>query len=198
MSKKKYSVVYADPPWNQKGGQNLSGGYKKQNGVQVFNPISKNSQNLPYNTLTVEQIANIGVKQIVEDNAYLFIWVTNKYLLEANKIIEAWGFKYSTCLTWSKKPFGIGMGGTFRISHETLLFCTRGSLKSKRKVVGTVFDIKRPYVNGYPCHSKKPPYFYELIESVSPIGNYIELFARSSRLGWDCWGNEIDNNINLR
>lgn len=193
---KKYNVIYADPPWDQKGGRNLSGGYKKENGVQVFNPVSSISQKLPYKTMTVDEIANINVKSITDKDAHLYLWVTNKYLLEANKIINAWGFRYSTCLTWSKKILGGGMGGAFRVSHETLLFCTKGNLKTKRNVVGTVFDVKRQYVNGYPCHSKKPDFFAELIESVSS-GKRIELFARQERVGWDVWGNEVKTDIEL-
>lgn len=193
---KKYQVILADPPWDQKGGRNLSGGYKKENGVQVFNPKSIVSENLPYNTMTVQQIASLNVKDITAKDAHLYLWVTNKYLLEARDIIKAWGFKYSTCLTWSKKPIGGGMGGAFRVSHEHLLFCTRGSLRAQDKILGTVFDVKRQYVNGYPCHSKKPDFFYELIEKVSH-GNRLEMFARQNRDGWDVWGNELQNDVEI-
>ncbi len=191
---KKYSVIYADPPWEQKGGRSLSGGYKKVDGEQVFNPASVKSENLPYKTMTVEEIANIDVKSIVEKDAVLFLWVTNKYLFEAKKVIDAWGFKYSTTLTWSKKTFGCCMGGTFGVSHETLLFCTRGKINAKTKIKGTVFEVKRPYVNGYPCHSKKPVFFIEMIEQIAE-GNKLELFARENRIGWDAWGNEVEQSI---
>lgn len=40
-----------------------------------------------------------------------------------------------------------------------------------------------------PPHSAKPEAFLDLVESVSP-GPYLELFARRNRLGWDTWGNE--------
>lgn len=36
-------------------------------------------------------------------------------------------------------------------------------------------------------HSVKPPAFLDIVEQVSP-GPYVELFARSPRLGWDSWG----------
>ena len=86
---KKYSVIYADPAWEQKAGRNLSGGYKKVDGKQVFNCVSIKSENLPYQTMTVEEIASIDVKNIVAKDAVLFLWVTNKYLFEAKKIIDA-------------------------------------------------------------------------------------------------------------
>jgi len=192
----KYSVVYADPPWNQKAGPNLSGGYKVVDGKQVFNAKSNRSENLPYKTMSVQEIAALGVKNIVEKDAHLYLWVTNKYLLEAAAVIEAWGFKYSTSIIWQKNIMGGGLGGAYRISHEQLLFCTRGNLKATDRVLGTVFNEKRPYVNGFPCHSKKPDKFAEMIERVSP-GTRIELFARSKRFGWSVWGNEVESDIIL-
>jgi len=196
MKTKKYSVIYADPAWQQKGGRPLSGGYKKVDGVQVFNPLSNKSANLPYPTMSIEDIKNLPIKDIAEDDAHLYMWVTNKYLMKAESIISAWGFKYSTTLVWAKKPIGSGMGGSYKVSTEFLIFATRGSLKTKQSVNGTWFQQKRKYVNGYPCHSKKPDFFYELIESVS-TGDKIELFAREKREGWDAWGNEVSSDIIL-
>jgi len=45
-------------------------------------------------------------------------------------------------------------------------------------------------------HSQKPEFFQDMIESQSDKPR-IELFARRSRLGWDCIGNEI-NGIDIR
>ena len=44
--------------------------------------------------------------------------------------------------------------------------------------------------------SKKPDHFYETIERVT-TGNRIELFARQKREGWDIWGNELQNDVEL-
>jgi hypothetical protein len=46
VGSKRYSVIYADPAWEQKAGRNLSGGYKKVDGKQVFNCVSIKSENL--------------------------------------------------------------------------------------------------------------------------------------------------------
>lgn len=193
---KKYNCIYADPPWKTKAGRAFDG-YKMVDGKQVFNSSSNKSRNLSYPTLSIEEIAALNIKDIAADNAHLYMWVTNQYLLKAEKIIKCWGFDYSTTLVWAKKPMGGGLGGTFKITTEFLLFATRGSLKAKRKVIGTWFEQKRQYVNGAPCHSKKPDYFHQLIESVSP-GSYLELFAREQRPGWDVFGNEVANSITLK
>jgi N6-adenosine-specific RNA methylase IME4 len=190
-----YSCILADPPWRTKAGRPFAG-YKVVDGIQIFNSTDNKSRKLAYNTLTVEEIASLKVKELAADNAHLYMWVTNQYLMKAEQVIKAWGFNYSTTLIWVKKPMGGGLGGTFRITTEFLLFATRGKLKAKKNVIGTWFEQKRQYVNGYPCHSKKPDFFQELIESVSP-GPYLELFARQQREGWDVFGDEVENSILL-
>lgn len=45
-------------------------------------------------------------------------------------------------------------------------------------------------------HSEKPEAFFDLVEQVSP-GPYLELFARRQRLGWDTWGNEALEHVEL-
>ena len=195
---KKYNVIYADPAWEQKAGRPLSGGYKKVDGVQVFNPKSDKSADLPYNTMSFDDIKKLPIKQFADDNCHLYMWVTNKYLMKAEQIINAWGFKYSTTLVWAKKPIGSGMGGTYKVSTEFLIFATKGKVGeiTNEKVNGTWFEQKRQYVNGYPCHSKKPDFFYELIEKVS-AGSKLELFARNKRNGWDVWGDELDEGVSI-
>ena len=190
-----YSTILADPPWQTKAGRPLSG-YATESGKQIFQAESNKSRELAYPTMSINEIASLDVKSLAAGNAHLYLWVTNQYLLKAEQIINAWGFKYSTALVWAKKPMGGGLGGSYRITTEFLLFATKGSLKSKKSVVGTWFEQKRKYVNGYPCHSKKPDFFHELIESVSP-GPYLELFAREQRPGWDVFGNEVENSIIL-
>ena len=39
-------------------------------------------------------------------------------------------------------------------------------------------------------HSRKPEQFFELVEKLCPDMTKLEMFARSSRVGWDCWGDE--------
>lgn len=44
-------------------------------------------------------------------------------------------------------------------------------------------------------HSEKPQVFRDLI---TPFGEpRIELFARQKVEGWDCWGNEVESDIEL-
>jgi N6-adenosine-specific RNA methylase IME4 len=45
-------------------------------------------------------------------------------------------------------------------------------------------------------HSAKPEAFLDLVEQVSP-GPYLEMFARRNRLGWDTWGNESLEHVEM-
>jgi N6-adenosine-specific RNA methylase IME4 len=189
----KYNVILADPPWKIQAGRKLTG-YKTIANKQVFIPKENIASMVSFPTLSLEQIKSLPVSALSADNAHLYLWATNKHLPLAYEVVSSWGFKYSTTLVWAKNRFGGGLGGTYRINTEFLLFATKGKLKANKTNPATWYNVKRTYINGYPKHSKKPDFFYELIESTSP-GNKLELFARNKRTGWDAWGNEIDSDI---
>lgn len=189
-----YSVIYADPPWFQPRGRKI-GKYKVVGESQVWAGVGTRSERLPYPTMSVDEIAALPVKDISERDSYLFMWVTNRYLLESAKVVNAWGFKYVACITWKKARMGGGLGGVVRVTSEHLLFCRRGNLRAVGVVPESVIEAKRPYVGGYPCHSKKPLCFIEMIERVSPPGRRLEMFARSRRDGWDVFGNQVDGSV---
>lgn len=63
-------------------------------------------------------------------------------------------------------------------------------IETKQAILGRWFTWNRG------AHSAKPEAFLDLVETVSP-GPYLELFARRQRLGWDTWGNESLNHVEL-
>ena len=186
---KKYNVIYADPPWEVKAGRTL-GEYTRKGGTQVIAIKDNKPRDLEYPTLSISEIKTLPVKEITAKDAHLYMWVTNNHLQYAFDIIKAWGFKYSTTLVWAKNSLGGGLGGTFKINTEFLLFVRKGSLKATKTHHSTWYQVKRNYENGVPKHSKKPYFFHELIEQTSS-GERIELFAREQRGSWDAWGNEV-------
>jgi len=179
---KKYQIILADPPWELKAGSpNLHA--KKQG-----------NRNLCYPTMTVKQIQELPLKNVIDENAVLFLWTTNKYIEQSYAVARSWGFKPSTMLVWCKKPKGRGLGGTFGISTEYLLFCRKGTYKAKDRHWSTWFEAKRGR------HSEKPEIVRDIIDKCFS-GNKIELFARkkSDNLfnNWDVWGNEVKSDIDL-
>ena len=89
------------------------------------------------------------------------------------RLMEKWGFRYITCLTWIKPHYGVG--NYFRGQTEHVLFGVKGQQPLKRHDVGTWFEAPRGE-----RHSAKPDEFYALVESCS-YAPYIDI-CRSSFL----------------
>lgn len=165
----KYRVVYADPPWSY--GDKLVDGYG----------AAENH----YPTMSIKELCDMPIKNITEDNAVLFLWVTSPLLEDSFQLINAWGFKYKTSFVWDKIKHNMGHYNSVR--HELLLICTRGScLPDINKLFDSVVSIERT------AHSEKPEVFRETIETLYTHGNKIELFSRKQNDGWTVWGNQCD------
>lgn len=165
-----YQTLVVDPPWDwaDEGDQDQLGRARPT-----------------YHTMTLAEITALPVGDLSQKNSHLYLWITNRSLPKGFALLEAWGFRYVTCLTWCKPSFG--MGNYFRGSTEQILFGVKGSLSLLRSDVGTWFQAARPPKRG---HSSKPDEFYELVETCSP-GPWLELFARKPRTGWVSWGAEV-------
>ena len=169
--KKKYNIIYADPPW------------------QYWESGNKN-QALHYTTMSVDDICKLPVKDIADNDCVLFLWVTYPILEEAFKVIRAWGFTYSTAaFVWIKKnkiadtPF-IGCGAWTRANSELCLLATKGKIQRLDASISQI--IESPIEE----HSKKPDITRELIEKLVGKLPRVELFCRNAAEGWDVWGNE--------
>lgn len=191
-SQNKYATIVADPPWDQKGGP-LTGGVGE--GFLFAGPMY--TRDLPYPTMSVDEIAALEVAQLATPDCALYLWATNRYVDAAYDIARSWGFEPSTLCVWAKEPMGGGLGGdAFGISTEFFLYARKGSPDVKFRVRGTWFNWKRPYVNGKPSHSRKPKEFYRLVE-LQQRSPYLEMFARQKQSGWHVWGNEIPNDVEV-
>jgi len=174
---KKYKTLYADPPWWENGGGKIC------RGAQKHYPLMKTE------AICRLEIDGYSVKWQAQDNAHLYLWVTNNFLRDGLKVMEAWGFEYKTMITWGKNRIGIGQ--YFRGQTEHCLFGVRGNLPYRTREDGkraqgtTLFHADRTE------HSTKPEEMRQMIELVSP-GPYLELFARRDDMpNWEFWGNEI-------
>lgn len=174
---RKYRTILADPPWNQK----MSGKYHTR---------SHRNKSLNYDTMTLEEIKKLPVSDFAEEGCHLWLWATNQFLRQAFEVMESWGFKYLSLITWVK-PSGCGNWFVSRTQH--LLFGYKDKCQfNKARYKPTVLHTNIPKK-----HSEKPEEFYELIESISD-DKKLELFAREKKEGWDVWGNEVDSDIDLK
>lgn len=164
----KFRVIYADPPW--------------QYGNTMPEYVVDQEDHYPL--MTMAQICAMPVKDITEENAVLFLWVTSPILEESFQVIKAWGFQYKSSFVWDKIKHNMGHYNSVR--HEFLLIATRGSCQpDERKLFDSVQEIERG------AHSEKPEGFRTIIDTLYPHGKRLELFARKQVEGWECYGNEI-------
>ncbi len=164
----KFGTVYADPAW------------------KYGNQATRASTDNHYTTMTVDEICELPVSQIVADDAHLHLWTTNAFLFDAKRVIEAWGFEYKSCFVWVKPQMGIG--NYWRVSHEFLLFGVRGDTSKGAKFRSRSLMSWGEFSRAR--HSAKPEQVRHMIEDASP-GPYIELFSRQAVHGWSAWGNQI-------
>ena len=159
---------------------------------------------------------DLPVKNITSDNAILFLWATFPNLLEALKVIEAWGFKYKTLgFVWVKlnKRFDrifnkliqslplndeeiitvldklrfFGIGSYSKSNAEVCLIATKGRPKIKNNTVSNI--VFAPIQQ----HSRKPKEARERIEKIMGKDvSKIELFATEKVDGWTSVGLAID------
>jgi N6-adenosine-specific RNA methylase IME4 len=138
--------------------------------------------------MSLEQILAEPVQKLATSNAHLHLWTTNGFLKEAFGVIDAWGFKYKSCLIWIKDE--LGMGNYWRVSHEYLLLGVRGSLRFSDRAQRSWISAPRS------VHSRKPDRIRLLIENVSP-GPYLELYGREDLPGlpWTVYGNRVERRL---
>ncbi|MEK7616774.1 MAG: MT-A70 family methyltransferase [Patescibacteria group bacterium] len=181
LPKGPFKTILADPPW------------RFNNRTGKVAPEHKRLSR--YDTMSLEEICSLPVKDITDSTAHCYLWVPNALLKEGLKVLGAWGFEYKTNLVWHKvrkdgKSDGRGVGFYYRNVTELVLFGIKGRMRTLapgRRMVNLFSTRKRE-------HSRKPDELYEIIEKCSP-GPYLELFARYRKEGWQVWGNESNENI---
>lgn len=178
-----YRVIYADPPWT----------------FATYSRKGKGrSPEAHYDCMTLDDIKALPVADWAADDCVLLLWTTDPLLPTAFDVIRAWGFTYKTVgfywaklnrsapdLIYSDADFFTGLGFWTRANPELCLLATRGHPKRRRA------DVRKLIVSPRREHSRKPDEAYQRIEALCE-GPFLEIFARSSRPGWERWGTEAD------
>lgn len=196
-----YSTIVVDPPWDY--------------GERTI-PWRSSTASTAYSLMSTDEIAAMPVDALAAPDAHLYLWAVPALVGDACRVAEGWGFTIDTLLTWCKP--GPGLGAGWRGNTEHLVVARRGRFRenpscancggqargAKRcecgdsafRLRGEPVVMRRPFqttstgswfTSPRGAHSQKPALFLDLIEQMSP-GPYVELFARSPRLGWDSWG----------
>jgi len=177
---KKYTIIYADPPWSYNKYSN-----SKKN-------ISKKIRVTPYAPMPLEEIKALPVSAISEKDSILFLWVTFPCLEFGLEVIKAWGFKFKTVgFNWIKKNkkgvgWFMGFGHYTRANGEICLIATRGKILPILKK-----NMSQLVVTPLTSHSQKPKIVRKKIVELVGYQKRIELFATEKVRGWDAWGDQV-------
>ena len=161
---RKFRCIYADPPW------------------AYDNQATRAATHRHYETLTVYELCELPVRDLVEEECHLHLWTTNVFLFDCPRIFEAWGFDFKSSFVWVKPQMGIG--NYWRNSHEILLLGVRGGMTAISQSEHSWIESPRTR------HSQKPESVREAVMRLSP-GRYLELFGRRAVDGWTVFGNEV-------
>ena len=175
----RYDIVYVDPPWYYYG-----------------SPVKDAAAAKHYPLMSLDELAALDVRSILNKNAALFMWATCPRLDFAIKLIEAWGLYYrGVPYIWVKTNRagkiinGQGVPPTFTKPTTELL------LAATTKPTGRPFPIHdlaqaQVVLHQRSAHSEKPAIFRDLLVKLCGDRSRIELFARKRAKGWDAWGAE--------
>ena len=163
----KFDVIMADPPWDI-------------------------HMDLPYGTLSDDEMKNLPVKNL-QDDGVIFLWVTGRATELARECLELWGYERREELVWIKTNQLQRLIRTGRTGHwlnhskEHCLIGIKGNPNINKNVDCDVL------VSEVRETSRKPDEIYELIERMKPGGRKLELFARAHnrRQGWISLGNQL-------
>lgn len=137
--------------------------------------------------MTTADICALSVSSVAHADAVLLLWATWPCLIDAMRVVSAWGFEYVTGLPWVKMQkcqsdlWGewnmrpqYGTGFWVRGASEPILICKRGNAKPPNNgFVGLIAPNVR--------HSRKPDSLHEYGEALP--GPRLELFARRALIG---------------
>ncbi|WP_279203768.1 MT-A70 family methyltransferase [Obesumbacterium proteus] len=201
----KYQVIYADPPW------------------QYGNKSSRGAASNHYSTMTLDELKRIPVWDLAADNAVLAMWYTGTHDAQARELASAWGFnvRQMFLFTWVKlneraqrtveesltngsivdfwdfyellnQITRMNPGNYSRGNQESCLIAVRGKGLERSDAA-----IKQVIYSPLGEHSAKPGEARYRLEKLYGDVKRIELFARKQVDGWDSWGNECSQSVEL-
>lgn len=200
----KYQIVVCDPPFSFLD--------------KLKHSSVKRGAEANYDILDNNEILNLPIKEIADPSgAILALWVPSSLLEFGIELMNKWSFKLKQTFIWVKikkkenlsknikdgilneNALSFGMGRLCRQSHELCLLGINNNNiykilnnKSQRSVC-FYQNLK---------HSQKPECLQDSLDLMFPDSldkpiNKIELFARRSRPGWLCIGNESPESFGI-
>lgn len=160
-----FEIIAVDPPWPY--------------GTE-YDPETRRAAS-PYPEMSLEAIAGLVLPSA--DDCILWLWTTHAFMRHSFAILDGWGFREVSILTWEKDR--IGLGAWLRSQTEFCIMAVKGKPKVLLTNQSTILhgDLRQ--------HSRKPESFYALVDELC-IGRKLDFFSREPRKGWAQYGSETE------
>lgn len=187
-----FDIIYADPCWPHYGSKDKDQAAGKH-----------------YDLMSMEELCALPVRALAAKRSVLFMWTTGTHLLNAGKLMEAWGFTYRNVgFVWVKttkegRVIG-GQGARPSVVKQMAEYVLVGStvprgrpLPLRNEGVHQVLEeieIEETVYSPRPgnIHSRKPAEVRSRIEALfQPDVRRLEMFSRERTPGWTVWGNQL-------
>ena len=165
----KYATIVLDPPW----------------ALERFER-EHTEDRWDYPTMHIVEIADIPIREHLEDDAFVFLWTTQRFLFNAFETIEHWGLEPIFTMTWVKNG-GMQVYNRPQFNSEFIVVGKQGN-----PTFLDLHNFSTAFLANRGAHSEKPEEFYQLLERVAP-GPRLDMFARREHPGFVSWGNEVAN-----
>lgn len=174
----RYSVLLIDPPWQ----------FKNWSKKGEWKNASRH-----YRCMPTDEICRLPIGHLAAPHCAAVVWATAPMLEDAMRALKAWGFEYKSMGCWAKRTrrdnaWQFGGGYIMRGAVEPFLIGTIGD--PTRKDTKAARSVRNLIVAPVREHSRKPDQMFDAIEALYD-GPYAEVFSRTERPGWDCWGDEV-------
>lgn len=189
----RYLAALQDPQWINCDVRNFDWSILGKFGVIMTDPPWHIRQELPYGTMSDDEMRRMGIAQL-QDDGVIFMWVTGRALELGRELLHKWGYKRVDELIWVKT----------NVLRRLIVSGRTGHWLNHSKEHCLVGYKGRPAINRHvDCDvvmaevretSRKPDEMYPLLERLSPGTRKLEIFARphNVRPGWVSMGNQLD------
>lgn len=135
--KNKFQIIVADPPWSFQDSLKMD---------DVKRGAESN-----YNTMSISQIKEIRVREIVDPNgAILALWVPSSLLQEGLDVMKAWGFAHKQTYIWvknKKDPFILIKKEIVKLLKDLSKFLSQDNKLIKKLIVSITDKVNSYDIN---------------------------------------------------
>lgn len=184
-----YDVILMDPPWHYYGSGTKMAAAAKH-----------------YPLMTDEDLGALPVGSLLNKRGMIFMWVTSSTLKRSIALFDQWSedgaqIHYrGIAFVWVKtskngQPFG-ARGVRPSITKPLTEMVIVGSRVEKGRPMPLHDEgIRQTIFAPVGRHSAKPPHVHDALEKMYPGARNLEMFCRTPRPGWVCWGNEMPGDV---